>query len=84
MRETESHLFPGWAKAQGVVAPLSFLELGCLSPGVSLLQLGLCKACVALKPKFREAHQVENRYFWAITAAYTMTYSSLLSGAAEE
>lgn len=66
------------------MAPLSFLELECLSPSVSLLQLGLCKACVALKPKFREAHQVENRYFWAVTAAYTVTYSCcLLSGVAE-
>lgn len=74
-RETESHLFPGWAKAQRVVAPLPFLELGCLSPGVSLPQLGLCKACVTLKPKFKEAHHVANRYFWAVTAAYTVKYS---------
>lgn len=75
MRETESHLLQGWAKAPGVVTPLSYLELGCLSPGISLPQLGLCKACVAVKPKFREAPEVQNRYFWAVTAAYTVTYS---------
>lgn len=36
MRETESHLFPGWAKAQGVVAMVK-KGPGCLSPAISLL-----------------------------------------------
>lgn len=41
-----------------------------MSPGISLLQLELCKACVAMKPKFREAYRVQNGHFWALIAAY--------------
>lgn len=41
MRETESHLFPGWAKAQGGVATVKEGPR-CLSPAISLLQLEFC------------------------------------------
>lgn len=65
MRETESHLFPGWAKAQRVVAMVKEGP-GCLSPVISVLQLEPCMTCVAMKPKLGEGRQgqVQDRHFW--------------------
>lgn len=71
MRETESHLVPCLAKVRGDGGSTVLARTRMLSPGISPPRLGLCKVCVAQKPRFREAHQVQNRRCGAAVVAFT-------------